>query len=61
MSQGKVKEEVLNLSKRIVLQIKKEIKAKHNILDDGELERIVHKMKVKETVDEHLRLVAHFK
>ena len=57
MSQGKVKKEVLNLSKNIVSQIKKEMKAKHNIQDDRELERKVHQMKIKETVDEHLRLV----
>ena len=60
MSQGKVKKEVLNLSKNIVSQIKKEIKAKHNI-HDGEVERKMHQMKVKETVDEHLRLVVQFK
>ena len=61
MSQGKVKKEVLKLSKNIVSQIKKEMKAKHNIQDDRELERKVHQMKIKETVDEHLRLVVHLK
>ena len=64
MSQEKikkeVKKEVLNLSKNIVSQIKKEIKAKHNIQDD-EAERKMHQMKVKESVDEHLRLVVQFK
>ena len=60
MSQGKVKKEVFNLSKSIVSQIKKEIKAKHNIQDD-EVERKMHQMKVKETVNEHLRLVVQFK
>ena len=42
-------------------QIEKEMKAKHNIQDDRELERKVHQMKIKETVDEHLRLVVHLK
>ena len=59
MSQGKLKKEVLNLSKIIVSQIRKEIKAKHNLQDD-EVKRKMHQMKVKETVDEHLRLVVQF-
>ena len=57
MSQGMVKKEVLGLSKRIVFEIKKEIKAKYQIEDDRDLERKVHRMMVKEGVDEHLRLM----
>ena len=55
-----VKKEVLSLSKRIVFQIKKEIKAKYQIEDNRDLERKVHQMMVKERVDEHLRLVLQF-
>ena len=57
MSQGMVKKEVLDLSKRIVLEIKNEIKAKYQIENDSDLERKVHQMMVKERVDEHLRLL----
>ena len=61
ISQKKVKEEVLGLSKGIVTQIKKEIKAKYQIHDDVELERKVHQMKIKERIDEHLRLCCNLK
>ena len=60
LPQGMVKKEVLGLSKRIVFQIKKEIKAKYQIEDNRDLERKVHQMMVKERVDEHLRLVLQF-
>ena len=60
MSSKDVKDKVKKLSNDIVSQIKKEMKAKHDIQDD-EVERKLHQMKVKETVNEHLRLVLQFK
>ena len=54
MTSKRVREEISDLKSKIVMQIRKELKAKHGIKEEGELTKIIHKMKVKEYVDTHL-------
>ena len=54
MSSRRIREEISDLKTKIVRQIRKEIKAKHGIKDDGDLSKKIHQMKVKEYVDSHL-------
>ena len=54
ISPKELKSEISDLKNRIVKQIRKELKAKHGIKDERDLEKKVHQMMVKEYVTEHL-------
>ena len=53
-SVNEVKKEICALSMRIVEQVTKDLAAKYQINDQGELQKKLHQLRVKECVKEHL-------